>query len=202
MHKNLIRTTGGVLMHTITVQLLKRRSEARRISCPNYGCRIQQQIRRIIRRTVTLHPEQQKLNFTGQHYAVVARYFMFIDYYRSERISPISDIWPRNTNEFDRALEWTKEQYSETLLALGYFTHVLPLSCKDAIILRWISLKGFHQSWILDGWNDRDHIIQPARDAVLDYYKVRPHNISSIQHSQLKPIQSNLICLTALRRAL
>jgi len=157
------------------------------LAYPQYERCIQQQIRHIIRRTVTLHPERQKLNFTGQHYAVVARYLMRIDYYPSKRMSPISDRWPRNTNEFDSASEWTKEEYSETLLALGYFTHVLPLSCKDAIILRWISHQRFHQSWILDGWND--HIIQPARDAVLDYYKVRPHNFSSIQHSQLKPIQ-------------
>ena len=157
------------------------------LAYPCYGSRIKQQIRHIIRRTATLHPERQKLNFTGQHYAVVARYFMCIDYRLFERISPISDRWPRNTNEFDRASELTKQKYSETLLALGYFTHVLPLSCKDAIILLWIFHKRFHRRWILDGWND--HIIQPARDAVLDYYKVRPHNFSSIQHSQLKPIQ-------------
>jgi len=28
----------------------------------------------------------------------------------------------------------------------------------------------FHAEWLLDGWND--HVIQPARDAVLSYYKV------------------------------
>jgi len=28
----------------------------------------------------------------------------------------------------------------------------------------------FHAEWPLDGWND--HVIQPARDAVLNYYKV------------------------------
>jgi len=45
------------------------------------------------------------------------------------------------------------------------------------------TLKGrplnFHAKWTLDGWND--HIIQPARDAVLDYYKVCMLNISSLQ---------------------
>jgi len=29
----------------------------------------------------------------------------------------------------------------------------------------------FHEKWSLDGWND--DVIQPARDAVLNYYKVR-----------------------------
>ena len=29
----------------------------------------------------------------------------------------------------------------------------------------------FHGYWTLDGWND--DIIQPARDAVLEYYEVR-----------------------------
>jgi len=29
----------------------------------------------------------------------------------------------------------------------------------------------FHERWPLDGWND--DVIQPARDAVLNYYKVR-----------------------------
>ena len=34
----------------------------------------------------------------------------------------------------------------------------------------WGNPWNFHADWTLDGWND--HIIQPARDAVLDYYKV------------------------------
>jgi len=36
-------------------------------------------------------------------------------------------------------------------------------------------LRNFHAEWTLDGWND--HIIQPAQDAVIDYYKVRTSNI-------------------------
>ena len=32
-------------------------------------------------------------------------------------------------------------------------------------------MQSFHADFTLDGWND--HIIQPARDAVLNYYKVR-----------------------------
>jgi len=36
-------------------------------------------------------------------------------------------------------------------------------------------LRNFHAEWTLGGWND--HIIQPAQDAVIDYYKVRTSNI-------------------------
>jgi len=55
-------------------------------------------------------------------------------------------------------------------MALRCITHLLPLSSKDRIILQLISDKGVHRAWKLDGWND--HIIQPARDAVFNYYQV------------------------------
>jgi len=64
-------------------------------------------------------------------------------------------------------------------------THVLPLACKSDDIMKWVfcpeacaryQRSNFHAVWTLDGWND--HIIQPALDAVLDYYKVRTSNIS------------------------
>jgi len=59
---------------------------------------------------------------------------------------------------------------------------VLPLACKSDKILDYIFRpkdcsrrryrpKNFHADFTVDGCND--HIIQPARDAVLDYYKVR-----------------------------
>ena len=35
--------------------------------------------------------------------------------------------------------------------------------------------KTFHAKWNLNGWCD--HVIQPARDAVLEYYKVRTYNL-------------------------
>ena len=48
----------------------------------------------------------------------------------------------------------------------------------------------FHADFTLNGWND--HIIQPARDAVLDYYKVRtPYPTYAVL--ALTPIQSNFI---------
>lgn len=34
------------------------------------------QIRHIIRRIATLHPEKQRLDFTEQHYTIVAKHFM------------------------------------------------------------------------------------------------------------------------------
>jgi len=70
-------------------------------------------------------------------------------------------------------------------VALLCITHVLPLACKsDGIVRRvFLKLKGweweqdFHVKWTLDGWND--HIIQPARDAVLNYYKVGTYHLYS-----------------------
>jgi len=42
-----------------------------------------------------------------------------------------------------------------------------------SIFLDWgfEDVYSFHAKWCLDGWND--DVIQPARDAVLNYYKVR-----------------------------
>jgi len=48
---------------------------------------------------------------------------------------------------------------------MGYIFHT-----EDGSI-RWHGPRNFHANFTLNGWND--HIIQPARDAVLDYYKVR-----------------------------
>jgi len=75
-----------------------------------------------------------------------------------------------------------KRNHSKTLSVLLYITHLLPLACKSEEILEYIFLpedltrgwedpRNFHADFTLSGWND--HIIQPARDAVLDYYKVR-----------------------------
>jgi len=87
-----------------------------------------------------------------------------------------------NVNEFDKADRQGKAAHSYSLVAMCCITHVLPLSCKDIEILQLISFRGFHRTWKLDGWND--YIIQPARDAVLNYYKVCTHDISSIRHSR------------------
>jgi len=75
-----------------------------------------------------------------------------------------------------------KAHHSENLSVLLYIAHLLPLSCNSEHILDHIFLpedhtkcfkdpRNFHGTFTLDGRND--HIIQPARDAVLDYYKVR-----------------------------
>ena len=50
--------------------------------------------------------------------------------------------------------------------------------------------RNFHAKFTLKGWND--HIIQPARDAVLDYYKVRTL-YPTYAILALIPIQSNII---------
>jgi len=58
-----------------------------------------------------------------------------------------------------------------------YIAHVLPLTCDSKEIREFIFIsryrRNFHGKWPLNGWND--DIIQPARDAVLEYYKVRVH---------------------------
>jgi len=78
--------------------------------------------------------------------------------------------------------DWKERNHSKKLSVLLYITHVLPLACKSEEILKYIFLPedrtegwedppNFHANFPLNGWNN--HIIQPARDAVLDYYKVR-----------------------------
>jgi len=82
------------------------------------------------------------------------------------------------------AQDLEKRNHSDTLSVLLYIAHVLPLACKSHAIVghilrtegrsyssRWRAPRNFHAKFTLNGWND--HIIQPARDAVLDYYKVR-----------------------------
>jgi len=80
------------------------------------------------------------------------------------------------------AENWEKRGHSQTLLALLYIAHVLPLACRSEAIMGYIfhmkdrgwrryGSQNFHANFSLNGWND--HIIQPARDAVFDYYKVR-----------------------------
>jgi len=75
-----------------------------------------------------------------------------------------------------------KRNHSKNLLFLLYIAHLLPLACESEEIMgfiyyckdrsrRWYGRENFHATFTLAGWND--HIIQPARDAVLDYYKVR-----------------------------
>ena len=75
-----------------------------------------------------------------------------------------------------------KQNHSENLSVFLYIAHLLPLAYKSEKIMgyifnmeghnrRWHGRQNFHANFTLNGWNDR--IIQPARDAVLDYYKVR-----------------------------
>jgi len=74
-----------------------------------------------------------------------------------------------------------KRNHSKTLSFLLCIAHLLPLACKSDVIVgyifrkedrrrRWRGPKNFHSQLPFNGWND--HIIQPARDAVLAYYKV------------------------------
>jgi len=80
------------------------------------------------------------------------------------------------------AEDWKKQNHSKNLSVLLYVAHVLPQSCKSERITRYIFLpedrtesweypQNFHANFTLNRWND--HIIQPARNTVLDYYRVR-----------------------------
>jgi len=84
-----------------------------------------------------------------------------------------------SADAFHTADDLRKEWHSETISALLCIAHALPLACKSGNILDSILLDhywgsgyayNFHERWPLDGWND--NVIQPARDAVLNYYKV------------------------------
>jgi len=74
-----------------------------------------------------------------------------------------------------------KQGHSEALAVLLCIVHALPRACSSRPLLyqifnpgghlpcHWMSWN-FHHYWTLNGWND--DIIQSARDAVLQYYKV------------------------------
>jgi len=97
--------------------------------------------------------------------------------------------------------DWKKEAHSQNLSGLRCIAHVLPLTCRSDGILEYIFLQegcpghrgwrdNFHRIWTLDGWND--HIIQSARDAVLDYYQVGTPYLEYAMLALIS-IQSNLI---------
>jgi len=88
----------------------------------------------------------------------------------------------QSTDWFHMANDENKREHSENLSVLLYIAHLLPFACMSNYILgyiflpedltkSWGNLRKFHANFPLNGWND--HIVQPARDAVLDYYKVR-----------------------------
>jgi len=85
-----------------------------------------------------------------------------------------------SADAFHRATDWAKETHSNALFTLLCIAHTLPLACGSKTIKNHFFLgnvlgreviRSFHRAWPLDGWNDG--IIQPVRDAVLNYYKVR-----------------------------
>jgi len=94
------------------------------------------------------------------------------------------------------ASDLRKKEHSSAISVLLCIAHVLPLACKSEYIIGGIFLdhkrlsRNFHAKWLLDGWNDS--VIQPARDAVLNYYKVCG-SISLPTGFALKPIQLNSI---------
>jgi len=108
------------------------------------------------------------------------------------------------------AKDWQKRNHSKKLSVLLYIAHLLPLSWMSEGILKcifrpewtegWPPPRNFHADFTLDGWNNS--IIQPARDAALDYYKVPMRPITLYTVLTLKLDQPNFICFSALRRAI
>jgi len=79
---------------------------------------------------------------------------------------------------FNSSNDDVRKNHCDALSAMVYIAHLLPLACNSGDILEMIfdplhdeRNYNFHQWWLLNGWND--DIIQPARNAVLEYYKVR-----------------------------
>ena len=146
---------------------------------------------RVIRILFTEHPQYQRLEFTGQHYTIVAEYFMGIldplyvfgfKYCHSCANNCNYFSLCQSTDEFHMAKDRKKRNHSKNLSVLLYIAHLLTVACNSEEILEYIFLPedrtegwkdpvNFHANFTLNGWND--HIVQPARDAVLDYYKVR-----------------------------
>jgi len=90
------------------------------------------------------------------------------------------------------------KQKHSSAIALLCIAHVLPLACNSENIIKHIYLehpnsrweRNFHAMWTLGGQND--NIIQPARNAVLNYYKVYV-SISPPTVLALIPIRLNSI---------
>ena len=156
---------------------------------------VKEQILLHITAIITMHPQQLRFTLSGRHYVSVALYFMR-NYLRwRSYVWWVLDIMPifqslanqhlhfrpcQNADMFNSLDEDAKRKYSEVLSALLCISHVLPLAQKSWPLLQEIFQysddphESFHTKWTLDGWND--HIIQPARDAVLEYLKVRTPN--------------------------
>jgi len=166
----------------------------------------------VIKIVFTKHPQYQQLEFTGEHYTTVAEYFMTI-FLHSALVFSSKSCYScadhchyfslcQSADEFHMAEHRSKGYHSENLSVLLYIAHLLPLACMSKDILvsiflpknrtskSWEDPRNFHANFTLNGWND--HIIQPARDAVLDYYKVRTlyptYAVLALIH-----IQSNII---------
>jgi len=138
-----------------------------------------------------MHPQPHVSALSSQHYAVIATYFLrhylevdlyvlSITYFGRQRlINALLRLYPTE-DEFNSRDESTKSHFSDILSSLVCIAHILPLACRSEKVLKKIFDSNckyphleetFHGEWPLNGWCD--HIIQPAQDAVLEYYKVR-----------------------------
>jgi len=112
----------------------------------------------------------------------------------------------QSADAFHTAKDLSKTRHSEAISILLYTAHALPLACKSKRLLKSIchdNYRGFgcegsfHQRWPLDGWND--NVIQPARDAVLNYFKVHVSIYPSTVLA-LNPFNQTLFIYSLLQR--
>jgi len=118
----------------------------------------------------------------------------------------------RSADAFHTADDLSKEGHYDAICAFLCIAHALPLvACKSERIMKSIFFYhhwglgfafSFHAMCPLDGWND--NVIQPARDAVLNYCKVHAQMFPPTVLA-LKPIQPNsvfILCSSSMQNHL
>jgi len=149
---------------------------------------IHPQIDALLRTIITTHLPWTKTSLAAQHYALLAdqflqnlewcrRYVLETTFVFDSCVDQCLESFVCSSEDiFNSSDDEDKEIHSRTLSKIAYLAHVLPLACSSKRYLRGILRgstyeNGFHGKWHLNGWND--DIIGPARDAVLEYHKVR-----------------------------
>jgi len=132
-----------------------------------------------------------KTSLAAQHYALLADRFLGNLWWLRRYVFETTFVFYSCVDEclesfvcssediFNSSDDEDKEIHSQTISNIAYVAHVLPLACGSEDVrhqifnLSFSPKENFHRKWHLNGWND--DIIGPARDAVLEYYKVRAY---------------------------
>ena len=145
----------------------------------------------LLRTIITTHFPWMKTSLAAQHYASLADQFLYNSSWVGRYVLETTFVFYSCVDQclesfvcssediFNSSDDEDKEIHSQTLSNIAYVAHVLPLACGSKYVrekifdLHIFPEKNFHGKWHLNGWND--NIIGPARDAVLEYYKVRAY---------------------------